>query len=148
MVAPQRQESLAQAGQRALAAATAYSRTKEMHLDTADACAAQGSASTPLWLRRQGHGRVMLRPSSISQAVAAREGDQASLAHARLLQWQHRPRNLTSRSSATTVSMKAHSGIALFLLHLSPALQCLHMTNISLRDRDLQWKLKTWVHCF
>ena len=88
VVAPQRRESLAQAGQTALAAATAYSRTKEMHLDTANACAAQGVRFHPLVVEATGawsrDAAAIL--TLISQAVAAREGDQASLVHARLLQ--------------------------------------------------------------
>ena len=112
VVAPQRQESLAQAGQRALAAATAYSRTKEMHLDAANACAAQGVRFHPLVVEATGawsrDAAAIL--TLISQAVAAREGDQASLVHARLLQElsvvarSHRARAVLRRRSELAAS--------------------------------------------
>ena len=88
VVAPQRQESLAQAGQSALAAATAYSRNKEQHLGTAAACTAQGVRFHPLVVEATGawsrEAATIL--TLISRAVAAREGEPASLVQARFLQ--------------------------------------------------------------
>ena len=88
IVAPQRQESLGQAAQTALAAASSYSRTKESHLDTARVCSQQGVRFQPLvaeasgaWSREA--ASVLLL---ISQAVAARQGDESSAVHARMLQ--------------------------------------------------------------
>ena len=59
-----------------------------MHLDSANACAAQGVRFHPLVVEATGawsrEAAAIL--TLISQAVAAREGDQASLVRARLLQ--------------------------------------------------------------
>lgn len=88
VVAPQRQESLAQAGQVALAAASSYTHTKETHLDTARLCSAQGVRFRPLvaeatgaWTRDA--STVLL---AVSKAVAVRTNQEASLLHAQLLQ--------------------------------------------------------------
>ena len=48
VTAPQRQESLARAGQQALSAASQYAAVKAAHLNTSQVCAAQGVRFVPL----------------------------------------------------------------------------------------------------
>ena len=88
IVAPQRQETLAQAAQGALAAASSYTQTKETHLDTARLCSAQGVRFKPMvaeatgaWARDA--SAVLL---AVSKAVAVRSGEDPSMLHAQLLQ--------------------------------------------------------------
>ena len=80
VVPPQRQGTLAQAGQVALAAAAASSQTKDMHLDTGRVCAQQGVQFRPMvcettgaWLRKA--AAILLL---ISKAVAVRLQEEAS----------------------------------------------------------------------
>ena len=88
ITAPQRQESLAQAGQEALAAATQYAAVKRSHLDTARTCAAQGVRFMPLLAESTGGWEPAASKTLqlISRAVAARTGSDAGLLHADLLQ--------------------------------------------------------------
>ncbi|CAE7241269.1 unnamed protein product, partial [Symbiodinium pilosum] len=88
VTAPQRQESLAQAGQQSLAAAASYAEAKAAHLQTARACAEQGVRFIPLVAEATGAwdkeaSKTLLL---ISRAVAAREEGQPALVHAEMLQ--------------------------------------------------------------
>ena len=88
VTACQRMETLTEAGRHAGAAAAAYARTKESHLDTAQICAAQGVKFQPMVLEstgtwEPGASRVLW---NIARAAAAREGSQAALLHSQLLQ--------------------------------------------------------------
>ena len=88
VTAPQRQESLAQAGQQSLAAAASYAEAKAAHLQTARACAEQGvrfillvAEATGAWDKEASKTLLL-----ISRAVAAREEGQPALVHAEMLQ--------------------------------------------------------------
>ena len=88
VTAPQRQETLAQAGQTALAAANQYAELKAAHLNTARACSAQGLNFVPLVVESTGAwsqsaSKILLL---ISRAVAARTNSDAAQLHAELLQ--------------------------------------------------------------
>ena len=88
ITAPQRQETLAQAGNKALAAAQAYAQHKAAHLDTARLCESQGIKFLPMVAESSGAwepaaSKVLLQ---ISRAAAARTGADAALLHADLLQ--------------------------------------------------------------
>ena len=88
ITAPQRPESLAQASQSALAAASAYKLVKANHLGTAQACQEQGVRFLPLVQEATGAweasaANVLLQ---IARAVAARTQEEASQVHAEMLQ--------------------------------------------------------------
>ena len=88
VTAPQRQETLAQAGKEAGAAAADYARHKEAHLGTAAACAAQGITFRPMVVETTGHwerqASALLK--QLAGAVATRSGEDAAPVHASLLQ--------------------------------------------------------------
>ena len=88
VTAPQRQETLAQAGQTASAAANQYAELKAAHLNTARVCSAQGLNFVPLVVESTGAwsqsaSKILLL---ISRAVAARTNSDAAQLHAELLQ--------------------------------------------------------------
>ena len=85
---PQRLETLGEAARKALAAATAYADVKRQHLNTAETCRGQGVRFVPLVVEATGAWEPEAAQvlSHISRAVAAREGADASLLHAELLQ--------------------------------------------------------------
>ena len=76
ITAPQRQETLAQASHIPLAAAAAYARHKESHLQTAQSCQAQGVRFIPMVAENTGAwgppAEIVLK--HIAKAVAARSG--------------------------------------------------------------------------
>ena len=88
VTAPQRQESLAQAGQHALASASQYAETKRAYLQTAHACASQGVRFVPLVVESTGAWEPAASKTLqlLSRAVAARTGADAGILHAELLQ--------------------------------------------------------------
>ncbi|CAE7483229.1 unnamed protein product [Symbiodinium natans] len=88
ITAPQRPETLALAGQEALAAAAAYRQVKMDHLQTAQLCSAQGVRFVPMVLEATGAwetsaAKILLH---ISRAVATRTQTEPAVAHAELLQ--------------------------------------------------------------
>ncbi|CAE7260807.1 unnamed protein product [Symbiodinium natans] len=88
ITAAQQQETLAQAGNKALAAAQAYAQHKAAHLDTARLCESQGIKFLPMVVESSdawepAASKVLLQ---ISRAAAARTGADAALLHADLLQ--------------------------------------------------------------
>ena len=88
VTAPQRQESLAQAGQQALSAASQYAVVKAAHLNTSQVCAAQGVRFVPLVVESTGawEPNASKTLQLFSRAAAARTGADAGLLHANLLQ--------------------------------------------------------------
>lgn len=88
VTAHQRPETLALASNQTGAAADAYARHKESHLNTAALCASQGVAFVPMvaettGLWETGAARVLRH---IAAAAAARSGDSADIAYSTLLQ--------------------------------------------------------------
>ena len=88
VTAPQRQESLAQAGQQALAAASHYAAVKSTYLQTSHTCAAQGVRFVPLVVETTGAWEPGASKTLqlLSRAVAARTGFGGGPLHADLLQ--------------------------------------------------------------
>ena len=80
ITAPQRQETLAQASHIPLAAAAAYARRKESHLQTTQSCQAQGARFIPMVAETTGAwdppAEIILK--HIAKAVAAPGADPAS----------------------------------------------------------------------
>ena len=79
VTAPQRQETIALASKKTGAAAAAYARHKEQHLDTANACRTQGITFVPMVVETTGEwdagaSKVL---KHIACAVAARTGEEA-----------------------------------------------------------------------
>ena len=83
ITAPQRQETLAQASRRTAAAAEAYARHNELHLHTAQACAAQGVHFTPLVPECTGtwDPAAMKVLKHVAHAVAARTGEEPAVCY-------------------------------------------------------------------
>ena len=110
ITAPQRQETLALAGQEAGAAAAAYARHKEDHQSTARTCEAQGVTFVPMVAETTGNwdagAAVVIK--HVARAVAARTGEMPSLLHSLLLQElcvaarSHRAKAALRRRLATT----------------------------------------------
>jgi len=77
ITAQQRQETLAQASQKPLAAAAAYARHKEAHLQSAEACRAQGVCFIPMVAESTGawDADAMILLKHVAQAVAAQSGE-------------------------------------------------------------------------
>ena len=88
ITAPQRQETLAQASQKPLAAAAAYARHKEAHLQTAEACRAQGVCFVPMVAESTGawDEGAMAVLKHVAQAVAAQSGEDPATCFSLLLQ--------------------------------------------------------------
>ena len=88
ITAPQRQETLALAGQQVGAAAAAYARHKQNHQQTALACAAQGVAFVPMVAEATGTwdsgAAVVIK--HVARAAAARAGEEPGPLHSLLLQ--------------------------------------------------------------
>ena len=87
ITAPQRQEILAMSSQHTAAAAAAYARHKEVHLDTAKQCEAQGIVFVPMVAEVTGTwdagAAIVLK--HIAHAVAARSGEDPGSTHSTLL---------------------------------------------------------------
>ena len=88
ITAPQRRESLLEAGKQGGAAAAAYARVKAQHLQTAAACEGQGVRFQPMVFESTGAfdtstGQVL---QQLARAVAARAGGDTSELHGQLLQ--------------------------------------------------------------
>ena len=88
ITAPQRRESLLEAGKQGGAAAAAYARVKAQHLQTATACEEQGVRFQPMVFESTGAfdistGQVL---QQLARAVAARAGGNTSVLHDQLLQ--------------------------------------------------------------
>ena len=88
ITAPQRRESLVEAGKQGGSAAAAYARVKAQHLNTEATCAGQGVRFQPVVLESTGafdaaSGQVFLH---LARAAAACAGGDASELHGRLLQ--------------------------------------------------------------
>ena len=87
VTAPQRQESLAQAGQTPLAAASQHAAMKRTYLHTAQTCADQGVRFVPLVESTGAWEPTAPKTLQLfSRAVAAHTGSDAGLLHADLLQ--------------------------------------------------------------
>ena len=85
---PQRQETLAEAGRKSLAAATSYAKVKMTHLNTFEECRAQGVRFTPMVAETTGAWEPMAAAvlQQLARAVAARENGDRNLLHSQLLQ--------------------------------------------------------------
>ena len=118
--APQRQESLAQAGHTALAAASSYARTKAAHLGTARVCAEQGVSFQPLVVEATGAWETQAAKFllHLARAAAARMTEEASVVHAQLLQElsvlvrSHRARAVLRRRSELAAAAFAPAAAA------------------------------------
>ena len=88
VTAPQRRETLAAAGLQTGAAAAAYARHKEQHLNTARACEAHGVVFVPMVLESTGtwDSGAAIVIKHVARAVAARGGEEPQHLHAALLQ--------------------------------------------------------------
>ena len=88
ITAPQRQETLALAGQQGGAAAAAYARDKEAEKQTAQACKSQGVAFVPMVAEATGTWDVgaAVIIKHVARAVAARAGEEPGPLHSLLMQ--------------------------------------------------------------
>ncbi|CAE7610039.1 unnamed protein product [Symbiodinium natans] len=88
ITAPQRQETLALAGQQGGAAAAAYARDKEAYKQTAQACKSQGVAFVPMVAEATGTWDVgaAVIIKHVARAVAARAGEEPGPLHSLLMQ--------------------------------------------------------------
>ena len=88
MTAPQRQETLATASREIGAAAAAYARHKESHLNIAQSCEAQGVVFVPMVMETIGiwdkGAAIVLQ--HITRVVASRTGEEPDVVHAALVQ--------------------------------------------------------------
>ena len=88
ITAPQRQETLAMAGRATGAAADAYARHKESHLDTARSCEHQGVTFVPMVAETTGTwdtGAITVL-KHVAKAVSARTGEDPASTQAAILQ--------------------------------------------------------------
>ena len=117
ITAPQRAESLSEAGTQGGAAARAYAAVKASHLNTAQECSRQGVRFQPMVAESTGAwdataGRVLW---TVARAAAARETLDACVLHGELLQdlccaiRRHRARAALSRRTAAA---PAEPGVA------------------------------------
>ena len=88
ITAPQRQGTLAMAGRATGAAAEAYARHKESHLDTARSCEHQGVSFVPMVAETTGtwDKSAMTVLKNVAKAVAARTGEDPASTQAAILQ--------------------------------------------------------------
>ena len=88
ITAPQRQETLAQASRHTGAAAAAYAQHKELHLDTAQACAAQGAKFMPMVAECTGAWvpEALKVLKHVAHAAAPHSGEEPAVCYGLLLQ--------------------------------------------------------------
>ena len=88
ITAPQRQETLAQASRHTGAAAAAYAQHKELHLDTAQACAAQGVKFMPMVAECTGAWapEALKVLKHVAHAAALQSGEEPAVCYDLLLQ--------------------------------------------------------------
>ena len=88
ITAPQRQETLAHASRHTGAAAAAYAQHKELHLDTAQACAAQGVKFMPMVAECTGAWapEALKVLKHVAHAAAPHSGDEPAVCYGLLLQ--------------------------------------------------------------